>query len=218
LAMLIFWVPFLMATALAYRNSDFAERIVGAEMLDQMEEMHSHSVGHGTGETGMAASAFYIYHNGSIGLRCFAFGMFLGIGGLFETIHNSILLGTVFGHMATVPERESFFQFVTAHGPFELTAIVLAAAAGMRLGFSIIDTRGRTRKDSLLAAAKQIVPVVCTAVILFGFAAAIEAFLSPSAAPYWIKATVAIVSALMLLFYVVFLGYPGEKMEGGLKT
>ena len=54
-----------------------------------------------------------------------------------------IVLGAAFGHMGTVEQRDNFFQFVTAHGPFELTAIVLSAAAGMRLGFSLVDTHGQ---------------------------------------------------------------------------
>jgi uncharacterized membrane protein SpoIIM required for sporulation len=211
LALVVFWGVFLMAAGLAHRTPDFAERIVGRDMLDKMEEMHSDSVGSGTGDRGSAASGFYIYHNGGIGLRCFAFGLFLGIGGLFETVHNAALLGAVFGHMATVPQSDNFFEFVTAHGPFELTAVVLMAAAGMRLGFSVIATGGRTRRESLRRAGMQIVPVACAGVVLFAFAAGIEAFLSPSSAPYWIKAGVAILSTLMLLFYFVFLGYPGEK-------
>ncbi len=39
----------------------------------------------------------------------------------------------------------------------------------------------------------------------------IEGFLSPSTAPYWIKAVVAIISAGLLMFYFVGLGYPREE-------
>ena len=45
-------------------------------------------------------------------------------------------------------------------------------------------------------------------VLLFLVAAGIEAFVSPSSAPYEIKAGVAVLCTLMLLFYFVFLGYP----------
>ena len=47
-----------------------------------------------------------------------------------------------------------------------------------------------------------------TAAVLFTMAAGIEAYLSPSAAPYAIKAVVAILSASLLLFYLFVLGYP----------
>jgi uncharacterized membrane protein SpoIIM required for sporulation len=156
--------------------------------------------------SGMAG--FYIFNNTSIGLRCFAFGMLFGIGGLYITVFNASFLGAAFGHMATVPQGDNFFHFITAHGPLELTAIVLSAAAGMRLGFSLIDTRGLARMASLRRAAKEAMPTMGAAMVMFLLAALIEGFLSPSAAPYWIKATVAVLSAGLLVFYFVVLGYP----------
>jgi len=44
------------------------------------------------------------------------------------------------------------------------------------------------------------------AVVLFCLAAMIEGFLSPSSAPYEVKAAVAILSAALLVFYIVGLG------------
>ena len=46
------------------------------------------------------------------------------------------------------------------------------------------------------------------AMVLFFLAALIEGFLSPSAAPYWIKATVAVLSSGLLMAYFVVLGFP----------
>jgi hypothetical protein len=54
------------------------------------------------------------------------------------------------------------------------------------------------------------VPAALTAVILFGLAGLIEAFISPSALPYAAKAGVAIVSTLLLVVYFFVLGYPPE--------
>src|SRR5437773_2183469 len=75
-------------------------------------------------------AGFYIQHNTTIGLQCFAYGLFFGIGSLYQLASNATILGTVFGYMATSPSARNFFTFVTAHAPFELTAIVLAGAAG----------------------------------------------------------------------------------------
>jgi hypothetical protein len=47
--------------------------------------------------------------------------------------------------------------------------------------------------------------------VMFLLAAGIEGFLSPSAAPYEIKAAVAIVSTVMLLYYFVVLGARARK-------
>jgi uncharacterized membrane protein SpoIIM required for sporulation len=153
-------------------------------------------------------AGFYIFNNGRIGLQCFAFGLLLGIAGLYITVCNAAQIGAAFGFMAGSAQRDNFFHFVTAHGPFELTAVVLMAAAGMRLGFSLIDTQGFSRPAALRRAAEVAVPTMATGVLMFVLAAFIEGVISPSSLPYELKAAVAIVSCGMLMFYFVLLGYP----------
>ena len=211
LAFCIFWGVFLLSGAMAYCSPGFAQRMMGKPMVDQLEENFSEPVSGRGGGMGGTMVGFYIFNNTSIGLRCFAFGLLFGVGGLYTTVFNAGVLGAAFGYMSTVPQKENFFHFVTAHGPFELNAIVLSAAAGMRLGFSLVDTRGYARIASLRAAANEAMPTMGAAIVMFLAAALIEGFLSPSPAPYWIKSTVAIISSGMLMFYFVILGYPREN-------
>jgi uncharacterized membrane protein SpoIIM required for sporulation len=103
---------------------------------------------------------------------------------------------------------EHFFHFVTAHGPFELTAIVLSAGAGLRLGLSWMMPKGLTRKSALVQAGRDVMPVMGAAIVMFFMAALIEGFLSPSAAPYQIKVLIAVLSSSLLAFYFVVLGFP----------
>lgn len=216
LAMGVFWGMFLLSIVMAYTSPGFAERVVGKEQIMMLDEMYSKPIERGFAKGGIEGSGmagFYIYHNAGIGLRCFAFGMLLGIGGLYETVFNAAALGAMFGFMAKSPHAGNFFHFVTAHGPFELTAIVLCAAAGMRLGFSLVDTHGLTRIASLRRAAKESMSTAWAAVVLFILAAMIEAFLSPSLAPYALKAAVAILSCVVLFVYFVILGYPRQGTE-----
>ena len=208
LAFCIFWGVFLLAAGLSYQKREFAVAVAGEPTLQNVEEQYADPIVGRDAGTAALMSGFYIWNNPSIGLRCFAFGLVFGIGGLFATVYNAALLGALFGHMATVSQAGNFFHFVTAHGPFELTGVVLSAAAGMRLGFSLVDPRGRTRVDALHRAAQECVPIMSGAVLLFFLAAGIEAFLSPSSAPYALKAAVAILSTLMLLFYYFVLGHP----------
>ena len=56
-----------------------------------------------------AMAGFYIQHNTSIGLQCFAWGLVFGLGSLYELISNGMILGTVFGHMAASPNARNFF-------------------------------------------------------------------------------------------------------------
>ena len=207
LAAFVFFGLFILSAVLAYNSPEFANRVAGKETLMSMEQMYSEPMGTKNTAGGLMLG-FYIQHNAGIGLRCFAFGLLFGIGGLYETVFNAAMLGAVFGHMARVPQAENFYEFVTAHAPFELTAIVLSAAAGMRLGFSLVQTNGLTRMASLREAAKRAMPTMGAAILMFIMAAFIESAISPSSAPYEVKAAVSIISSGMLMFYFVILGYP----------
>jgi len=207
-AALLFWGIFLLTGLLGAQDRSFSERMIGKEMLMEHEEMFQHTITGREPEAGLFMASFYIYHNIGIGLSCFAFGMLFGVGGLFATAFNAAYLGTLFGHMATVAHRNNFYEFVTAHGPFELTAITLSAAAGLRMGFALVNTRGMTRSDAVRTAAIEAMPVMGAGMAMFFFAAIIEGLISPSGLPYAVKAGVAIASTLLLLVYFFVLGAP----------
>ena len=215
LAFVIFWGIFVLSMIMTRSWPGYAEEVIKEQWMQRLEADFSGEIFGRSVDQSTAMAGFYIQHNAGIGLRCFAFGLLLGLGGLYMTVYNAAFLGAVFGYMTTVPEqtRNNFFEFVTAHGPFELTAIVLSAAAGMRMGFALIDTQGFTRIASLRRAALRAVPVMSAAVVMFLLAAMIEAFLSPSAAPYPIKAGMAVLSTGMLMFYFVILGYAQRETD-----
>jgi uncharacterized membrane protein SpoIIM required for sporulation len=206
LSFVVFWGLFLASMLFAHQSREYAERLVGKDQLRSIQDMYSQSLDRQNGQLSALMQSFYSNHNSTIGLRCFAFGLLFGVGGLVEFVFNAIQIGGIFGYMTTVSQWGTFSNFVTAHGPFELTAVVLSAAAGMRLGFSIIITHGLSRGESLRQAGREAMPTMGLAVALFFLAAPIEGFLSPSPAPYAIKAAVAIVSAAALVFYIVVLG------------
>jgi uncharacterized membrane protein SpoIIM required for sporulation len=213
LAFVIFWGVFLLAYAAAYYQPGFAEQTLGKEMISYLDEGFAQPIARNSttaGNAGGTMVGFYIWNNAGIGLRCFAMGLLGGIGGLYATVVNAAMIGSTFGYMAKSPNADNFYHFVTAHAPFELTAIVLCAAAGMRLGFAIIETRGLTRSDSLRQTGMESVSIVCAAVLMFLMAAGIEAFVSPSEAPFEIKALTSVLTSALLMFYFVFLGFPKE--------
>jgi uncharacterized membrane protein SpoIIM required for sporulation len=212
----VFWGFFILSAWLAYEKKmwpEFGEQVLGEEQIQTLETSFSHSMD-GTlrsGEDNVAMAGMYVWQNPSIGFRCFAYGL-LVVPGLFLTMSNAITLGASFGYMAR-PEvmdgsGKNFFNFVTAHGPFELTAIVLSAGAGLRLGMAWIMPGEYSRFSSLMRTGKEMMPVAMAAMLMFFCAAMIEGFLSPSGAPYWVKAGVAILSSGMLAFYFVVLGFP----------
>ncbi len=213
----VFFGSFLLCALLAAGRPGFAARVVGEGFLEQADQMFSEpldSVGKGHGRNDTVMTGFYIQHNASIGLQCFAWGLAFGLGSLYQLLFNGITLGVVFGHMATSPSAANFFPFVTAHGPFELSAIVFSGAAGLRLGSGLIDTKGQARAASLRREARRALPIVGAAVVLFVLAAFLEGYVSASPMTFATKAAIALICAGLLVAYVALGGRRTPGPEG----
>ncbi|MEL7497089.1 MAG: stage II sporulation protein M [Planctomycetota bacterium] len=219
IATAIFWGLFLLSAFLAYDDAtwpNFAEQVVGEQQLDGMRDMYNNwGEGRNFGTDGQMFG-FYVNHNASIGISCFVTMLFV-LPGLVTLAFNAIQLGTVFGFMFRGDMGEAsvnFQNFVTAHGPFELTAIVLSAGAGLKIGLSWVMTKGLSRRDSLVAAGREALPIAMCAVVLFCMAAVIEGFVSPTEAgrmPWAVKGVIAVCCTFLLLVYFVILGFPQES-------
>src|SRR6476620_1718880 len=151
----VFWGVFILSAYLAYSKTawpDFVEQIWTTEGIQQLEKMYENPINslERSGDTYSVMAGFYIWNNTGIGLQCFAWGL-LVVPGMLVTMFNAIKLGAAFGYMARpdVAAGTNFLEFVTAHGPFELTAIILMAGAGLRLGLSWMMTKGLTRGAAL---------------------------------------------------------------------
>ena len=215
-ATILFFGLFTLSMLMAFNQQTFpgfAENVLGEAQMDMMEESFSEPLA-ASMDHYIMMSGFYIKHNTSIGLQCFAGGILL-IPTVVTLGFNAVVLGTSFGYMARedVASGDNFFQFVTAHGPFELTAIALSAAAGLRMGLGFFLTNGMRRGDSLKLSAIKAVPIISGAVVLFILAAFTEGFISPSPLPYTFKALWAVLASGLLMFYFVVLGFPREEVR-----
>ncbi len=217
---LLFFGLFALSTYLAHNESSFpgfAERMLGREQIEQMEssfteaDFDSQTYGRSIDQN-LAMVAFYIQHNTGIGLQCFSMGPLI-IPGLYMTAFNGTMLGASFGYMSRggTEGGDNFLEFVTAHGAFELTAIALAAAAGLRIGIGWLFTGGLTRIASLQLRAIEAVPVMAVSGGLFFLAALTEGLLSPTSIPYLFKAAWGVFSSSLMIYYFVVLGYPAEQ-------
>jgi uncharacterized membrane protein SpoIIM required for sporulation len=93
---------------------------------------------------------------------------------------NSLMIGAVFAHIANVGYGETFLPFVAGHSAFELTAIVLASAAGVRLGLAVLRGGSQSRGAAVREAARTAVPMLAGVIGMLLVAAAIEGLWSPA--------------------------------------
>jgi uncharacterized membrane protein SpoIIM required for sporulation len=134
-----------------------------------------------------------------------------GLGSVFFLIYNGLHIGVVAGWVTASGFGHNIGTFMCGHGPFELTAIVIAGAAGLRMGHSLIVTHGRTRIGSLREAAPDLVRLVAGAAVMLLIAAAIEGFWSPSAIPARVKRVASVVFSLLVTAYLAFAGRQASR-------
>jgi uncharacterized membrane protein SpoIIM required for sporulation len=130
---------------------------------------------------------FYIMNNVSIGLRTFASGLLFGVGTIIVLLTNGLMIGSIAGHLQAVGHGDPFWRFVAGHSAPELTAIVLAGAAGLQLGLALVAPGRRRRVDALIEAGRIGARMCLGIFAMLVFAAFVEAFWSSIG---WIPALV----------------------------
>jgi uncharacterized membrane protein SpoIIM required for sporulation len=211
LATFLFFVPFAAGTIAALYDPSFAFRIVPEAMLRPLTEAYAKGFDAGRGAGDDAAMAgFYVNNNVGIALRCFALGIFGGLGSAFYLVFNGLAIGAVLGYVASQGAGANILTFIVGHGSLELGAIVLSGGAGLALGWSIIAPGEKTRLASLQGVARDVLVIVCGAAVMLLGAAAIEGFWSGSSMPAPVKRVVGAALFFLVIGFLLF-GGRGKK-------
>jgi uncharacterized membrane protein SpoIIM required for sporulation len=170
----------------------------------------SHALGRESG-TDLAMFGYYILNNVSIGFRTFASGLLAGVGTAFVLVFNGVVFGVVAGHLQAVGHGDPFWRFVAGHSAPELVAIVIAGAAGLRLGLALLAP-GRLRRADALAQAGRVGAQLCLGILaMLVFAAFVEAFWSSTGSiPAPVKFAVGGALWALVLGWLALAGRGGE--------
>ncbi len=133
-----------------------------------------------TVEEEAAFASQVLTNNIQVSFLAVAGGMALGLVTAIVLVFNGTLLGAVAGLATEAGNGRIFFELVTAHGVLELSCIVVAGAAGLRLGWSIVDPGRLRRVDSLAGEARRTVAIVLGTAPWFVLAGLVEGFLTPA--------------------------------------
>lgn len=159
---------------------------------------------------------FYIANNIGIGFRTFASGLLAGVGSLFVLVFNGLMFGGIAAHLQGIGHGDPFWRFVAGHSAPELTAIVIAGAAGLRLGLELVAPGRRRRIDALVEAGKVGGKLCIGIFAMLLFAAFVEAFWSSIGwMPGWIKFSVGGTLWTLVIVWLAF-GGRGEPARAAL--
>lgn len=183
-AHILFYGFAAISAAIVIMYPDEVGVFVPSSTISSMESMYDPSSEHYAKERASDSDflmfGHYIRNNISIAFQCFVGGAIVGLGTLFYLLYNAVFFGAITGHIINIDYGSTFFSFVITHGSFELTAIVLSAAAGGVIGKHLIAPGQYSRIESLKQAGKRTFPVIIGCFILLILAAFVEAFWSSS--------------------------------------
>jgi uncharacterized membrane protein SpoIIM required for sporulation len=208
----LFVLPFAFGLVATKIQPEFAFRIVPESMLKPLTEayLEGFDKGRGAGADAMMAG-FYVNNNVGIALRCFALGIFGGLGSAFYLIENGLAIGATLGYVASRGAGANIVTFIVGHGTLELGAIVLAGGAGIAMGWSIVAPGDKTRIASLQEAAREVMTIVFGAAVMLLMAAGIEGFWSGSSAPASVKRSIGAMMLVVVSLYIALAGRGRDK-------
>ena len=211
-ALLLFAVPLVGSFVAVQVSPELVYSLYEPADVAQFEQMYDpanpeRKLGRESGDD-LAMFGHYVMNNVSIGLRTFASGLLAGLGTVFVLIMNGLMIGSVAGHLQGVGHGDPFWRFVAGHSAPELTAIVLAGAAGLRLGLDLIAPGRRRRVDALIEGGKVGARLCLGIFAMLVFAAFVEAFWSSIG---WMPAAVKYaVGGVMWAITLTWLGLGGR--------
>lgn len=136
-------------------------------------------------------------NNAWIAAQCVAFGV-TGVFVPYSLFANAQGIGMSAGVMFAYGRGDVFFSYILPHGLMELTSIFIAAAAGLRIFWAWVSPGPRSRLDSLALEGRSLMTVALGLVFVLFVSGLVEAFITPSSLPVWVKI---VIGALVLAGY-----------------
>jgi uncharacterized membrane protein SpoIIM required for sporulation len=153
-------------------------------------------------------------NNLRVSLMIFLLGLFFSIGSVAYIAYNGIMVGTF---------QYFFYQHgllaesaltIWLHGTLEISAMVIAGAAGITMGNGLVFPQTYTRTQSFMLSAGRGVKIILGIAPIIVFAAIIESFLTRyTELPNAVRLAVILFSLIFILGYFVW--YPWRKSRTG---
>jgi uncharacterized membrane protein SpoIIM required for sporulation len=145
-------------------------------------------------------------NNITVAFLAFGGGIFLCALTAFVLITNGANLGEAAGLFASAGQEGRFFGLVLPHGLLELTSVVIAGGAGLRLGWTLIHPGDRSRSAALAEEGRRSVTIVLGLVLTFVMAGTIEGFVAGSGLSTAVRVSIGVVVEVTFLVYAVVAG------------
>jgi uncharacterized membrane protein SpoIIM required for sporulation len=158
-----------------------------------------------------AAFATQVFTNNvRVAILAFGAGVLLCLPTTLLLVTNGANLGVAGGMFAAAGELPKFFGLILPHGLLELTAVVVAGGAGLRLGWAVVAPGDRPRREALAEEGRRSVVIVLGLILAFLVAGLIEGFVTGQPWPTPLRVGIGVAAEASFVAYVVSQGRRAE--------
>ena len=157
-------------------------------------------------EAAAAFSTKVLVNNIQVSFFAFVGGIAFCLPTAYLLISNGANIGAAAGLFHSAGKWSKFYGLILPHGLLELSAIVVAGAAGLSLGWALIAPGEHTRARSLANEGRRAVTILIGLILAFVVAGLIEGFVTPSGLPTAMRVGIGAVVGLTFWSYIVVFG------------
>ena len=215
-AFAIFTLSMLIGAVSAAHDDTFVRLILGDGYvnmtLDNIERGDPMGVYKSSGRSDMFFAI--TFNNIRVSFMAFAMGLFVSLGTGFILFYNGVMLGAFQYFFYQKGLLLTSFLSIWIHGTLEISAIIIAGAAGLVLGNSILFPGTYTRLESFRQGARKGLKMVIGLVPIFIAAGFLESFVTRLTEwPSVVKLAIIGLSAFFIVYYFIF--YPIKHHQHG---
>ncbi len=180
ISFLFFLVFALMGALSAKYDENFVRLILGDDYVNMTTKNIEAGDPFGVYKDADGVSMFFFiaYNNISVSFLGYVLGIFFSVGSIWMLLRNGIMMGSFQYFFISKGLGMRFITVVFIHGTLELWSIIVAGAAGLILGNSILFPGTFKRSVSILRGAKDGLKIVVGLIPLFLTAAFFESFVT----------------------------------------
>lgn len=219
--MLFSFIIFLLFFAFGFfasgQDENFTRSVLSSGYVDMTKENIEKGNPFGVYESGNPILSWLhiMINNIKVSTIAFTSGIFCGVPTIYILVQNSVMVGVFDEMFASQGLGLDFWLVVFVHGTLEITAIIVAAAAGIVLGKSFLFPGTIKRIDAFKQGAKDGVKMIIGLMPVFALAAFFEGLITRLYNDVSLLTTLVVsLSVIFVIWYFVI--YPirlGRRMK-----
>ena len=206
----IFFAIFCAIGALSAKYDDtFVRLILGDRYVNMTNENIAKGDPFGVYKQSGEFQMFFqiAVNNTLVTLVTFLTGIFFAIGPVFAMLRNGIMLGSFEYYFFSKGLGLESVLVIWIHGTLEISAIIIAGAAGLVLGHGLLFPKTYSRAKAFILSAKDGTKIAAGIIPIILLAAFLEGFVTRhTEMPIWLSAGILILSLCFMIWYVII--YP----------